>query len=161
MSLSPSTTLVDNPTHTRSVVATPHKMPGFWIFMYQCSPFTYLVSGMLSTAISSTTATCDAIETFQGWVTGRPARQPNLPCAEYLGPFAQAADGAIQNPDATSACVYCAMAKTDDFLAGVNSYWGAAWRNFGLMWVYIAFNIVAAIGIYWLARFPKGGKRKA
>ncbi|OQE05807.1 hypothetical protein PENFLA_c229G02355, partial [Penicillium flavigenum] len=48
------------------VVATPDEMPGFWIFMYRVSPFTYLVSGMLSTAVSGTDVTCstDEILTF-------------------------------------------------------------------------------------------------
>lgn len=30
------------------------------------------------------------------------------------------------------------------------------WRDFGLMWVYIAFNIPGAEFIYWLVRVPKG-----
>ena len=30
--------------------------------------------------------------------------------------------------------------------------------NFGIMWVYIGFNIFAAIGLYYLARVPKGAK---
>ncbi|KAH8423667.1 pleiotropic drug resistance family ABC transporter [Aspergillus melleus] len=136
------------------VVATPEAMPGFWIFMYRLSPFTYLVSGMLSTAVSGTEVTCDSIETLK---VNPP---PNQTCSEYLGAFAAASGGRVQNPDATSQCAYCAMSGTDTFLASVSSYWSDAWRNFGLMWVYIAFNIVAAIGVYWLARVPKGSKTK-
>jgi ABC-type multidrug transport system permease subunit len=30
------------------------------------------------------------------------------------------------------------------------------WRDFGLMWVYIAFNIPGAEFIYWLVCVPKG-----
>jgi ABC-type multidrug transport system permease subunit len=30
------------------------------------------------------------------------------------------------------------------------------WRNFGLMWVFVLVNVVAALGLYWLARVPKG-----
>ncbi|KAL4861099.1 hypothetical protein BDV12DRAFT_180739 [Aspergillus spectabilis] len=136
------------------VIATPEAMPGFWIFMYRVSPFTYLTSGMLSTAISGTEVVCDSIETL----TMDPPE--NQTCGEYLGPFINAAGGAIQNPDATSQCAYCAMAKTDDFLASINSYWGDAWRNFGLMWAYILFNVAMSIGIYWLARVPKGSMKK-
>lgn len=129
-------------------------MPGFWIFMYRVSPFTYLVSGMLSTALSGTEVICDSIETFKfDPPTGKT-------CYEYLNAFATASGGAIQNPNATSQCAYCSMSKTDDFLAGVSSYWSDAWRNFGFMWVYIFFNIVMAIGIYWLARVPKGSRQK-
>ncbi|KAL4953269.1 ABC-2 type transporter-domain-containing protein [Aspergillus filifer] len=136
------------------VVSTPEAMPGFWIFMYRVSPFTYLVSGMLSTAISGTNVVCDSIETLQ---MNPPS---NLTCYEYLGPFIETAGGSIQNPNATENCAYCAMASTDDFLASVSSYWSDAWRNFGLMWVFIVFNVVAAIGVYWLARVPKGSKTK-
>ncbi|KAA8646937.1 hypothetical protein EYZ11_005672 [Aspergillus tanneri] len=136
------------------VVATPEAMPRFWIFMYRLSPFTYLVSGMLSTAVSGTEVNCDPIETLKVDPPG------NQTCYEYLSAFAVNAGGRVQNPNATSACAYCTMSKTDEFLAHVHSYWGDAWRNFGLMWAYIAFNIVAAIGIYWLARVPKGSKTK-
>ncbi|KAL4783556.1 ABC-2 type transporter-domain-containing protein [Aspergillus varians] len=136
------------------VVATPESMPGFWIFMYRVSPFTYLVSGMLSTAISGTEVVCDTIELLK---FDPPSNQT---CYDYLSPFITANGGKIENPDATSQCAYCSMAKTDDFLAQINSYWNDAWRNFGLMWVYIFFNIVVAIGIYWLARVPKGSQMK-
>lgn len=137
-----------------SVVATPEAMPGFWIFMYRVSPFTYLVSGMLSTAVSGAEVQCDSIETL----TINPPM--NQTCSEYLGAFAAASGGRVQNPNATSECAYCAMSTTDIFLASINSYWSDAWRNFGLMWVYIFFNIVVAIGVYWLARVPKGSKTK-
>lgn len=40
------------------VLATPDQLPRFWIFMYRVSPFTYLVSGMLSVGISNTNVTC-------------------------------------------------------------------------------------------------------
>ncbi|CAG8139031.1 unnamed protein product [Penicillium olsonii] len=136
------------------VVSTPEAMPGFWIFMYRLSPFTYLVSGMLSTAVSGAKVTCSNIETL---VFDPPS---NKTCQEYLGAFASAAKGYIENPDATSACSYCPMASTDTFLAQVFSYWSDAWRNFGLMFVYLFFNIVVALGIYWLARVPKGNKTK-
>lgn len=122
--------------------------------MYRLSPFTYLVSGMLSTAVSGAKVTCSNIETL---VFDPPS---NKTCQEYLGAFASAAKGYIENPDATSACSYCPMASTDTFLAQVFSYWSDAWRNFGLMFVYLFFNIVVALGIYWLARVPKGNKTK-
>ncbi|KAF9895076.1 hypothetical protein FE257_004705 [Aspergillus nanangensis] len=136
------------------VVATPEAMPGFWIFMYRLSPFTYMVSGMLSTAVSGATVVCDSVETLK---LDPPA---NMTCGVYLTPYADAARGTLLNPEATTQCEYCAMKYTNDFLATVSSYWGDAWRNFGLIWVYIAFNIVAATGIYWLARVPKGNKTK-
>lgn len=129
-------------------------MPGFWIFMYRLSPFTYMVSGMLSTAVSGTSVECDSIETLK---MDPPS---GMTCGQYLEPFANATGGSVLNGDALSRCEYCTMSRTDDFLAQVSSHWGDAWRNFGLVWVYIAFNIAAAILIYWLARVPKGNKTK-
>lgn len=32
------------------------------------------------------------------------------------------------------------------------------WRNFGLLWVYVAVNIAGAFGLYYLARVPRGAK---
>ncbi|KAE8152303.1 ABC-2 type transporter-domain-containing protein [Aspergillus avenaceus] len=135
------------------VLATPDKMPGFWIFMYRVSPFTYLVSAMLSTGLSGTDVQCEAVEYLK---LTPPANQT---CKEYLQPYIDATQsGYLQNPEATANCGFCAMDKTDTFLASVVSYFDDAWRNFGLMWVYIAFNIAAAVFIYWLARVPKAKK---
>ena len=41
------------------------------------------------------------------------------------------------------------------FLAGVGTNISDSWRNFGLMWVYIFFNLAAALFLYWLGRVPK------
>ncbi|KAJ5399552.1 hypothetical protein N7465_010041 [Penicillium sp. CMV-2018d] len=136
------------------VVATPEAMPGFWIFMYRLSPFTYLVSGMLSTAVSGTEVTCSPTEILK---FNPPGSQT---CYQYLNAYAERTGGYIENPNATSSCSYCTMSSTDTFLASVDSYWSDAWRNFGIMWAYLAFNIVVALGIYWWARVPKGNKTK-
>ncbi|KAI9038998.1 uncharacterized protein KD926_010100 [Aspergillus affinis] len=136
------------------VVATPDAMPRFWIFMYRLSPFTYLVSGMLSTAVSGTDVTCAANEYL---IFDPPSSQT---CYGYLSEYAIRTGGNIINPNATSSCSYCSMSKTDTFLASVDSYWSDAWRNFGIMWAYLVFNIVVALGVYWWARVPKGTKTK-
>lgn len=83
-----------------------------------------------------------------------------MTCQQYMGPFIKRAGGYLSNPDATSNCGFCQMSSTDTYLAMVSSYFSDAWRNFGLMWVYIAFNIAGAVFIYWLARVPKGAKAK-
>ncbi|KAL4798982.1 ABC-2 type transporter-domain-containing protein [Aspergillus venezuelensis] len=136
------------------VLATPTQLPGFWIFMYRVSPFTYLVSAMLSTGVSGTDAYCEQVEFL---TIPSPA---NSTCREYMQPYIDAAGGYLQNPDATSDCTFCQISKTDTFLLSVSSSYDDAWRNFGLMWVYIVFNIAAAVFIYWLARVPKGSKTK-
>lgn len=122
--------------------------------MYRVSPFTYLVSGMLSTALSGTSVRCSSIETL---VLDPPANQT---CFDYLNPFAVQTGGYIENPEAMSSCAYCTMSSTKTFLDQVYSSWDDAWRNFGIMWAYLVFNIAVALGVYWLARVPKKNKSK-
>ncbi|KAL2820669.1 ABC-2 type transporter-domain-containing protein [Aspergillus granulosus] len=136
------------------VLAGPGQLPGFWIFMYRVSPFTYLVSAMLSTGVSGTTAHCEQVEYLQLFPP------ENTTCYNYMETFIANNGGYLQNPNATSECTFCQISSTDTFLAAVNSNFADAWRNFGLMWVYIFFNIGAAVFIYWLARVPKGNKTK-
>jgi ABC-type multidrug transport system permease subunit len=81
----------------------------------------------------------------------------NQACGEYLNPYIDLVRaGYIEKPDATSDCLFCSVSKTDTFLAAIGSHLDDAWRNFGLMWVYIAFNILGAMFIYWLVLLPKG-----
>ncbi|KAL4909703.1 hypothetical protein BDW74DRAFT_143551 [Aspergillus multicolor] len=136
------------------VLAGPDVLPGFWIFMYRVSPFTYLVSAMLSTGVSGTDAYCEAVE----FVSLEPPA--NSTCGDYMGDYISRMGGYLQNANATSDCQFCQIDNTDTFLSAVYSSYSDAWRNFGLMWVYIAFNIAAAVFIYWLARVPKGNKNK-
>ena len=129
-------------------------LPGFWIFMYRVSPFTYLVSAMLSTGVAGTKATCENVEYLHF------SPPSNQTCQEYMSDYIKQFGGYLLNPGATNECTFCSMSDTDSFLAGVSSYYEDAWRNFGFMWIYIVFNIFAAVGIYWLARVPKGSRNK-
>jgi len=139
------------------VLATPAQMPGFWIFMYRVSPFTYLVSAMLSTGVSGTQAVCDPIEFLKF------APPSNMTCEQYMEGYITADGGYLQETTklSTTECSFCTISSTDTFLASVSSYYKDAWRNFGLMWVYIVANIFLAVAIYWLARVPKGSRSKS
>ncbi|ESZ90150.1 BcatrD protein [Sclerotinia borealis F-4128] len=135
------------------VLASPTALPGFWIFMYRVSPFTYLVSGMLSTGLANTQVICDSIEYLH---FNPPSSQT---CAEYLNPYISTAGGYLNNPDARTNCEFCSVSDTNVFLAQVNVYYKDVWRNWGLLWVFILFNVMGAIGMYWVARVPKGASR--
>ena len=78
-----------------------------------------------------------------------------------MEPYMQLAGGAVSNPGATDLCEFCALATTDAFLASVDVFYVDRWRNFGLMWVYVLFNLAAALFLYWLARVPKKAGLKA
>ncbi|KAL8834803.1 MAG: hypothetical protein Q9170_003599, partial [Blastenia crenularia] len=65
------------------VLATPTALPGFWIFMYRVSPFTYLVSGMLSTGLANAYITCSTEELLHF------SPPPNTTCSTYLSSYIQ------------------------------------------------------------------------
>jgi ATP-binding cassette subfamily G (WHITE) protein 2 (PDR) len=137
------------------VLATKDTLPGFWKFMYYVSPFTYLVGGMLATGVANTDVTCASNELV-------PIIPPNgSTCTEYMGDYIKIMGGYFVDPDATQNCEFCTIAKTNAYLTGVNIDYADRWRNFGLLWVYIVFNMAAALFIYWLARMPKKNFKKA
>lgn len=128
------------------VFQTPTALPGFWIFMYRVSPFTYWVSGVASVQLHSRQIQCSSVELS---VFDPPAGQT---CGQYLADFLRTAPGQLQNPAATSSCQYCSLTISDQFLSGVGISWDDRWRNFGIIWAYVAFNIFMATLLYYLFR---------
>lgn len=125
------------------IMQSPSALPGFWIFMYRVSPLTYWVGGMAAAMLWGRQIECTASEAN---VFDPPAGQT---CGAYLAPYLAQAPGQLQNPDATANCRYCALSSANQFLGGVNIEWSDRWRDFGLMWVYIGFNVMMAIFLYW------------
>ncbi|KAM0285091.1 hypothetical protein ACHAO9_008922 [Fusarium lateritium] len=138
------------------VLQPPTALPGFWIFMYRVSPFTYWVAGIVSTELAGRAIECSVDETS---IFDPPSGQT---CGEYMADFLSAAPGQLQNPDATAQCQYCSLTNADQFMAGSNIYYSERWRNFGIVWAYIAFNIFIAVGSYYVFRVKKWsfGKKK-
>ncbi|KAA8651385.1 ABC drug exporter AbcA [Aspergillus tanneri] len=130
------------------ILATPDQLPGFWIFMYRVSPFTYLVSGMLSVGLSNTNVTCADNE----YLRFDPV---NGTCGEYMESYMSNMGGYLEDEMATSGCSFCPIKETNVFLSGISSSYSDIWRNFGLMWVFIVFNIFAACLLYWWVRVPR------
>lgn len=137
---------------TQSVVVPEGSLPGFWKFMYRVSPLTYLIDGMLSTGLARNEVECSDLEVLRFEVP----QGGNFTCGSYMDEFTQMAGGSVYNANSTDMCQYCPLASTDDFLATISISYSNRWRNFGLMWVYIIFNLFAALGLYWLCRVPKG-----
>ena len=120
------------------VLQNPTALPGFWIFMYRVSPFTYLTGGWASTGLHGRRVQCadNELANFDP-----PAGQN---CGEYLNRYLQGgAPGQLYNPNATSGCEYCPLSTADQFLTGNNIYWTERWRNFGIGFAYIIFNVSA------------------
>ncbi|KAJ9137096.1 Abc transporter [Pleurostoma richardsiae] len=131
------------------VLQTPTALPGFWIFMYRVSPFTYWISGVISTQVHDRVITCSSRETS---IFDPP---PGYTCGQYMDPYLQLAPGRLQNPDATSDCRYCQLSVADQYLASSQIYWSDRWRNFGLLWAYVVFNIFVAILTYYIFRVKR------
>ncbi|RMZ88596.1 hypothetical protein DV736_g4173, partial [Chaetothyriales sp. CBS 134916] len=138
------------------VLATPTALPGFWIWMYRISPFTYLIEGMLSTAVADSSVVCAANEYLR---FPPPSGQT---CAQYMEPYINAFSGYLQaaTEQSTTNCSFCQLKSTNTFLAAVAVNPDHKWRDFGIMWVYICFNVFGALFLYWLVRVPKGGKHQ-
>ena len=134
------------------VLASPTVLPGFWIFMYRVSPFTYLVDGLLATGLANNKIVCSSIELL----TFNPP--PNKTCIEYMAPYIATAGGYLTNEQATTNCEFCSANDTNVYLAQLSSQYSTRWRNFGIMWAFILFNIAAALFLYWLARVPRKQK---
>jgi ATP-binding cassette subfamily G (WHITE) protein 2 (PDR) len=73
-------------------------------------------------------------------------------CGAYLRDYASAAGGTVQNPGATSSCEYCSLSNSNQFLASVSISYSDRWRNFGIIFAFILFNIFIAVLTYWLFR---------
>ncbi|ETS76917.1 hypothetical protein PFICI_10791 [Pestalotiopsis fici W106-1] len=136
------------------ILAGPDTLPRFWIFMYRVNPFTYVVEGFMGNALGNSEVQCAANEvlTFHA---------PNsTTCAEYLANYLDNAGGYLISGTSEQSCQYCPIQSTNSFLASLNVDFANRWRDFGFVLAYCVFNIVAAIGFYWLARVPKGKKVK-
>lgn len=127
---------------------------GWWIWMYYVSPFTWLVEGMLTTAISGTNVVCASTE----YLTFNPPSGET--CATYMSNYIALAGGYLEVPSATTNCQFCVINDTDTFLAAFGMYYSHAWRNFGILICYCVFNVFAACMIYYLARVPKKTKEQ-
>ena len=114
--------------------------------MYRVNPLTYIVSGISATGLHEREIQCSQPE------TNRFNPPDGETCAQYLQTFMLEAPGQLLNPDATQDCQYCPLKNADQFLASVGISWTQRWRNFGIVWAYVAFNAFATYGFYFLVR---------
>ncbi|KAF4771897.1 hypothetical protein HAV15_004728 [Penicillium sp. str.  len=131
------------------VMQPPSALPGFWIFMYRVSPFTYWIGGMAGTQLHNRQVVCSTSELS---IFNPPSGQT---CGEYLMKYVTAAGGQLLNPEATSDCNYCSLQVADQYLSTAGISYGDRWRNFGIMWAFIGFNIFVATLMYYLVRVKR------
>lgn len=158
------------------VFQPPNALPGFWIFMYRVSPLTCkppspsfhtretkgrvptntwpdLVSAVASTGLSGRPVRCSSSETA---IMQPPAGSS---CGEYLSSYANLSGGAVYNPEAFSDCEFCTATVADQFLSSVSISYSTRWRDYGIGFAFIFFNIFAAVLLYYFFRVRKGSGR--
>ncbi|KIW15896.1 hypothetical protein PV08_05946 [Exophiala spinifera] len=135
------------------VLATKDQMPGFWVFLYRVSPFNYFISAILSTGLANVDITCANNE----YITLSPPRGQT--CGQYMADYISRAGGYLLDANETANCKFCKIKETNVYLERIDAHYDDRWRNFGLMWGYVVFNVMATLALYWLLRIPKG-KRK-
>ena len=125
--------------------------------MYRVSPLTYFVDAMVATGLHGRPVVCSAAELNK-------FNPPNgTTCGEYMTPYLSKAPGHLLNPSAKSNCQYCPLVVSDQYIAGSGIKWDHRWRNSGIMWAYIVFNVFVAVVLYYLFRVRKwdsSGKQK-
>ncbi|ETI26593.1 hypothetical protein G647_03371 [Cladophialophora carrionii CBS 160.54] len=129
------------------VLQPPTALPGFWIFMYRVSPFTYLIGGWAGTGLADRPVVCAENELA---IFDPPAGQT---CGAYLSAYLEGgAPGALLNPSAVSQCEYCPLRNANQFLAGSWIHPSENYQNMGILFAYIACNMFAAVVLYYVFR---------
>ncbi|KAI9730558.1 MAG: hypothetical protein M1834_005799 [Cirrosporium novae-zelandiae] len=128
------------------IMQPPDALPGFWMFMYRVSPFTYWVDGIVATGLHGREIECSSHEMS---VFNPPQ---GATCGQYMAEYLKVAPGTLYNPEATSSCEYCTVSVADTLLAQDRIYWSDRWRNWGLVWAYVIFDIAGAVLTYYIFR---------
>lgn len=126
------------------VVQPKSLMPGFWTFMWKASPYTYFVQNLVGVMLHDKKVICTEKELDY---FDPPAGQT---CGEYMADFFKYSSGYVTDPNATSNCAYCIYSVGDDYLNHISASYSHRWRNFGIFWIYIGFNIVGMVGVYYI-----------
>lgn len=133
------------------VTAPYPSLPYFWrSWMYWLDPFTWLISGLVTTGLYNVPVQCRESE-FN--IFSPPG---GTTCGDYAGAFATAVGGYINNPTSTASCQFCQYSVGQSFYAGLNMSYDQRWRNFGIFVCYTVFNIGLLLVA---ARFLKWSKR--
>lgn len=108
-----------------------------------------MIDGMLATGLANNRLVCSSIELSNF------DPPPGSTCGQFMDSYININGGYLVDPDINRGCQFCISNNTNSVLQKLNSDYSHRWRNFGIMWAFIGFNIVTALGLYWLARVPK------
>ncbi|CAB4255590.1 similar to Saccharomyces cerevisiae YDR011W SNQ2 Plasma membrane ATP-binding cassette (ABC) transporter [Maudiozyma barnettii] len=126
------------------VVQPMRLMPGFWTFMWKTSPYTYYIQSLVGIMLHGKPVICSMKElTYFDPPEGQT-------CGEYMKIFFETGTGYLTDPDATTNCGYCQYSVGDEYLSYISAPYSNLWRNFGLYFAYIIFNMFAMVGAYYI-----------
>ncbi len=113
---------------------------------------TYWVGGIAVTTLHGRAVKCASTEIAM-------FKPPTgLTCGQYMAPYLRLAPGQLLNPSSEDVCQYCSLTVADQFLASSDLNWSERWRDFGLMWAYVVFNIFMAVLLYYTFRVKRWSK---
>jgi ABC-type multidrug transport system ATPase subunit/ABC-type multidrug transport system permease subunit len=126
------------------VLVPRNALPTFWLWMVDLTPFRYLLGSMLTTVIHDLPVRCTSSEFARFSPTN------GQTCEQYAGGFAQQFGGYLNNPSATADCEYCQYAVGDGYSDFLGVYYRNRWRDYGIFWAYIIFDVLVIMLFTWL-----------
>ena len=125
-------------------VLQPGPLLGWWYWMYRTTPFTYLIEGLVGQAVGRHEINCGSTE----FVSVQPPSGQT--CTQYLQAYISNAGGYLENPDATSDCMYCSARTTDEFLGrNFSMLYDRHLRDLGIFIAYCVFNVRPLLTFYY------------
>ncbi|KAG9049168.1 hypothetical protein FS837_010987 [Tulasnella sp. UAMH 9824] len=122
----------------------------FWkSWLYELSPFTRVVAGLVVTELQGLNITCREDEFA---VFDPPSGQT---CETWANTFVSTFGGYVQNPNATSDCQYCQFKVGNEFFNGLNMRYENRWRDLGIVYAFFGFNIIVTIVASKYLRYAK------
>jgi hypothetical protein len=109
--------------------------------MYRISPLTYITAALAGVGLNGRQVICSSSEVT---VFDTPADQT---CGDYLTEYLKVAPGYLLNSDATANCQYCPLSSADQFLAEYGVFYEQRWRNSGIVWGFVAFNVSTSLSV--------------
>ncbi|ORZ24007.1 ABC-2 type transporter-domain-containing protein [Absidia repens] len=134
----------------------PSAMPRFWSsWMYWVDPFHYYIEGLAVNEMENVQIKCTPSDLIKF------TPPPGQTCGQYTQSFfngSTSATGYIDNPNAMQPdqCGYCLYSTGEEYFE-TNYSWASAnkWRNFGILLLFLFFNIVSVIILVYLRRKPR------
>ncbi|KAI0830812.1 ABC-2 type transporter-domain-containing protein [Trametes gibbosa] len=124
-------------------------LQGYWKWLYQLSPYTRIMSAMLSTELHGLEITCKADEFI-------PFNPPSgQTCQQWANEFVTGFGGYLDNPNDMTSCRYCQYEVGDQFFLPLNIRYENRWRDVWILFAFGVFNFIATIVASRFLRYAK------